>query len=92
MSKICELFFRSLFVQMKIVDELSIVHTWKGCQKKAHVIFLLPVSKISIHIWPFYRQKAIIALILGLPVCVYSYKICYSQTNNKYIFASDFDN
>ena len=28
-------FFRSLFVQMKIVDELSIVHTWKGSQKKA---------------------------------------------------------
>ena len=60
----------SLFVQMKIVDELSIVNTWKGCQKKAHVIFLLPVSKIfKIHPYlTVLSSKAIVALILGLPV------------------------
>ena len=53
---------------MKIVDELSTVQIWKGNQKKAYVIFLLPVLNIlkTIHIWPFYRQKAIFELILGL--------------------------
>ena len=46
LSKICELFFRTVFVQMKIADKLFIVQTWKGYQKKIQVICLLPVSKI----------------------------------------------